>query len=246
MVLATTQQILTAAKKGQTKNYIVYGPLGTGKTSYGVNVLMEVYAKEIEKDGLVQTISQYYFHNPIEMLQLVKRFKAENIKVPVIVPDDFGVWLYALDFAKPLVKSIVKYFQMIRTRVRGGVVMTSPTPTLILGKLRCFPQTVTIKISEAPGGEQYNRPLKDIRLAKAYRSWLLPDLQKLRVHKLYEDKFSCMLPNDLYHWLEEKREDYVSYLENEIERNIPQYMKEMQMVKDSNSNTDVSVGTQSF
>jgi hypothetical protein len=227
MGLVTAHQIRIAEKKGQTKNFIVYGPLGCGKTSYGCQNLMELYAKEIEKDGLIQTIEQYYFHNPVEMLTLMRRF---DKAVPAIMPDDFGVALYALDFAKPLVKSIVKYFQMIRSKTHA-VIMTSPTPTLILGKLRCFPQTITIKVSEAPAGDQYKRPLRDLRLAKAYRSWLLPDLQKLRIKKLYEDQFSCYLPTELYEWLEKKRKVYVQMLEEEIERNLPKFWKEQAMVE---------------
>lgn len=229
MGLVTANQVRTAIKKGQTQNFIVYGPLGKGKTSYGVQVLMELYKKEIERDGLIQTISKYYFHNPVEMLRLVRKFEKP---VACIMPDDFGVVMYALDFAKPLVKSTVKYFQMIRSRTHS-VLMTTPTPTLILGKLRCFPQTITIKVSEQSAGEQHGRPLRDLRLAKAYRSWLLPDLQKLRVKKLYEDEFSCYLPTELFEWLQKQREEYVKALEDEIERNIPKFMKEQQQVSTS-------------
>lgn len=229
MGLVTASHIHKSYIKNECKNYIVYGPLGKGKTSYAAQILMELYEKEIQKDGLIQTISKYYFHNPVEMLKMLRKFPK---RVPCIVPDDFGVWLYSLDYAKPMVKSIVKYFQMIRTKT-SGVVMTAPTPTLILGKLRCFPQTVTIKISELPAGEQHGRPLRDLRIAKAYRSWLLPDLQKLRVKKLYEDQFSCYLPTELYEWLEKRREFYVKVLEDEIERNLPKFMKEEMLLEAS-------------
>jgi hypothetical protein len=229
MVLATVAEIQKAIAKNECKNFIVYGPLGKGKTSYAVQCLMELNQKEIEKDGLIQTISKYYFHNPLEMLERVRKF---DKAVAAIAPDDFAVWMYSLDYGNPLVKAIVKYFQMIRTKTHG-VIMTAPTPTLILTKLRCFPQTITIKISEAPGHHrlQANRPLKDIRIAKAYRSWLLPDLQKLRVHKLYEDEYSCMLPNELYQWLEKKRKIYVKMLEEEIERKLPPSLK-LQLVNE--------------
>jgi len=227
MPLVTAHHIRQNFKNNECQNFIVYGPLGVGKTSYSLQVLMEIYEKDIERDGLIQTLSQYFFHTPSEMLRTLRKFPT---RIPAIAGDDLGVHLYALDFQKPLVKSMTKMFQMIRTRT-SSVIMTTPTPTLILGKLRCFPQTVTIKIKKNSGWEQHGRPLRDLRTARAYRSWLLPDLQKLRIKKLYEDVFGVYLDRELYEWCCKKREIYVKLLEEEIERNLPKHLREGELLK---------------
>lgn len=219
MGLATAHFIRESHEHNECQNYIVYGPLGIGKTSYALTVLTELYKKEIERDGLIQTISRYFFHTPLEMLQMVRKLDKQ---VMAIAGDDLGVWLYSLDYQKPLVKSIVKMFQMIRTKT-SAVIMNTPTPTLILGKLRCFPQTITIKIKKKLSPEY--RAFKDLRIATAYRAWLLPDLQKLRIKKLYIDEFSCLVDTELWEWCNKKRETYVRILEDEIESNLPKQMQ---------------------
>jgi hypothetical protein len=97
--------------------------------------------------------------------------------------------------------------------------------------LRAFPQTITIKLVKNPSGDQATRPLRDLRTAKAYRSWLLPDLQKLRIKKMYEDVFGLYLPTPLYQWHINERAGYVRQIEEEIERNLPKGMKELQKLE---------------
>jgi len=223
MGLVTAYEIVKSFHNNECQNFFVYGPLGYGKTSYSLQILMEIYKKQIEKDGLVQTLSRYFFHNPLEFLRSVRSYQHQ---VPAVAWDDAGVWLYYLDFHNPVVKSIAKMMQLIRTKT-SSVIFTTPSPTLVLGKLRNFPQTLTIKIKKPRYDEDHpHRTLDDLRVATAYRSWLLPDLQKLRVKKLYEDDFSKMLPNELYEWACKQRKEYVRQIEDEIERHLP---KELQL-----------------
>lgn len=211
MGLVTAHQIREAFKANECQNYIVYGPTGVGKTSYSLQNLMEIYQT---KDPDI--LKKYVFFNPVEFLRGMKSFRG-GARVPAVSWEDAGVWLYYLDFHDPIVKSISKMMQLIRTRV-ASVIFTTPSPTLILGKLRNFPQTTTIKIKKS---WEQPRTLKDLRTATAYRSFMLPDLQKLRVKKMYEDEFGLYLPNDLYKWYVNEREDYVVQIEEEIEANMP-------------------------
>lgn len=222
MGLVTAHQIEQSHKNNECQNFIVYGPLGTGKSSYALQILMEIYKTEDP-----EILKQYFFFNPLEFLRALRQFKEQ---VKAIVWDDAGVWLYYLDYHSPMVKSIAKMMQLIRTKT-SSVIFTTPTPTLILGKLRAFPQTITIKIVKNAGGEQQGRPLRDLRTAKAYRSWLLPDLQKLRVKKLYEDLFGLYLPTPLYQWHIQQRAGYVRQIEDEIEKNLPKSMKEIKQME---------------
>lgn len=208
----TAHRIKEVYKANECQNFIVYGPTGVGKTSYALQTLMEVYGTA-DPDIL----KNYVFFNPLEFLKAMKSFRGGK-KVPAVSWDDAGVWLYYLDFHNPVVKSISKMFQLIRTRT-SSVILTTPNPTLILGKIRNFPQTITIKVKKS---WEQPRTLKDLRTATAYRSFMLPDLQKWRVQKVYEDDFGVYLPNDLYKWYVAEREGYVVQIEEEIEGNMPE------------------------
>lgn len=222
MGFVTVHNILQSHKNNECQNFIIYGPLGVGKSSYALQILMEIYKT---KDP--EILKQYFFFSPVEFLRALRRFKEQ---IPALVWDDAGVWLYYLDFHSPVVKSIAKMMQLIRTKT-SSVIFTTPTPTLILGKLRSFPQTVTIKVVKNAGGEQWGRPLRDLRTAKAYRAWLLPDLQKLRIKKLYEDTFGVYLPTPLYNWHIQERAGYIRQIEEEIEKNLPKSMKEQKQME---------------
>jgi len=196
----------------ECRNFIIYGPLGYGKTSYALHTLMEIY-----KTHDPEVLDKYFAFTPQEFLRKVRGFKP---RVETICWDDAGVWLYYMDYNHPIIKKLAKMMQVIRTRA-SSVILTTPSPTLILGKLRNFPQTLTIKIIKNPG----NQYQQDKRRATAYRSYLLPDLQKLRIKKMFIDDFSVMLPNDVYKWFNDKREVYVEQLEADIDNDLTPKMQ---------------------
>ena len=212
MGLAIVQEIKKAHWDNQCQNFMLYGPLGYGKTSYAIQILMEIY-----KTKDVEILKKYFAFTPLEFLNMIRAFDKQ---VPAVVWDDAGVWLYYMDYAHPVVKQLGKMLQMIRTRT-ASIIFTTPMPTLILGKLRNFPQTLTVKIRKLSG----NKYQRHLRRATAYQTWLFPDLQKSRVKKRFIDDFSVMLPEEIYSWLCEKREIYVKMLELEVEKCLPQSMR---------------------
>jgi hypothetical protein len=211
MGLVTAHYIRQAHWNNECQNFIAYGALGYGKTSYALQVLMEIYDTE---DPAV--LEKYFAFTPEEFLKMVRGFKKQ---VPAVVWDDAGVWLYYMDYAQTMTKQLSKMMQMVRTKT-ASTIFTTPTPTLILGKLRNFPQTLTLKIIKTSG----NSPLS--RRANGYRSWFLPDFKHSGVRKVYEDDFSVMLPNAVYEWYNKKRLGYVKMLEDEIEKALLPSLKE--------------------
>ena len=213
MGFITTETIKTSHYNNECQNFIVYGPLGYGKTSFALQVLMELYKTE-DPDIL----KKYFFFDPAEFLAKVTRFKTQ---VPAVAWDDAGVWLYYMDYQSGLLKNVSKLMQLIRTRT-AAVIFTTPTPSLVFGKLRNFPQTITLKVSKT-FGDQYRR---DRRRVTAYRSWMMPDLQKLRVKKLYVDDYSCMLPQDLFKWYCEQRRGYIEQVEEKLQSELPESLQQ--------------------
>jgi len=216
LVLITTTLIEKARHNNECRNFIVYGPLGYGKTAFSLNVLMELY-DTTDPDIL----SRYFFFDPAEFLNKVTRFKQQ---VKSVAWDDAGVWLYYMDFQTDLIKNVSKLMQLIRTRT-ASVIYTTPTPTLILGKLRNFPQTTTLKISKR-GGEPRPGYRNTARRVTAYQSYMLPDLHKLRVRKLYVDDFDVMLPRDVYKWYCNERRGYIEQIEEKLQVELPEALLE--------------------
>ena len=216
MGFITSALIQKALHNNECRNFIAYGPLGYGKTSFALQVLMEVYGTQ-DPDIL----SKYFFFDPKEFLAKVTKFKKQ---VPAVAWDDAGVWLYYMDFQSGLIKSVSKLMQLIRTRT-ASVIYTTPTPTLILGRLRNFPQTTTLKISKI-GGEPRPNYKNNMRRVTAYQSYLLPDLHKQRVRKLYVDDFSCMLDQDVYEWYTEERRGYIEQIEEQLQGELPDSLKD--------------------
>ena len=213
MGFITTEMINKSHYDNECQNFIVYGPLGYGKTSFALQVLMELYNTE-DPDIL----SKYFFFDPAEFLSKVTQFKDQ---VPAVAWDDAGVWLYYMDYQSSLLKNVSKLMQLIRTRT-AAVLFTTPTPSLVFGKLRNFPQTITLKVSKVSG----HLHERNLRRVTAYRSWMMPDLQKLRVKKLFVDDYSCMLPNDLFKWYSEQRRGYIEQVEEKLQSELPKSLQD--------------------
>jgi hypothetical protein len=225
--LVTAHYIREAYKNYECRDFIVYGPRGYGKTSYALQVLMELY-KTDEPDVL----SKYFAFTPTEFMDKMDKF---NERVPGICFDDAGVWLFSLDYGRTEVKNLVKVMSIIRT-MTASTIFTSLLPTLIVNKLRTFPQTQCIKISKTTG----NPYKKNVRQALGYRSWLLPDMHKWRIKKDFIDTFSIMLPDPLFEWYEKERMFHVKQLQDEIRKSLKSTKTKDEPPKD-NANAEATI-----
>lgn len=187
---------------------IVYGPLGYGKSSYsikvGVEVLQEVY--EVSEQEAWELIKQFIVFHPRQFFEKIRQVEnTVDKRVPFLIWDDAGLWLYALDWTDPFVAAVGKYLNVARTHL-ASLICTTPLPTWIVKKLRNFPQSFTIKIIKETGmpGEDRWR-----RIAKAYRSWVTPDMKRSGVKLVYQDYFKCKLPTKFYwDWYKPLRDAY--------------------------------------
>ena len=220
MGFITVDLIKRAYRNNECNSVIVYGGRGKGKTSFGIQALME-----LENTDDIDILKKYIFFDPAEFLIKIKQLKH---RARAIMWDDAGVWLYYMDFQSGLLKSVSKLMQLIRTRT-ASVIYTTPTPTLILGKLRNFPETKTLRVSKIGGQKESSFPdhpyKNNMRRVTAYQSYMLPDLHKQRVRKLYVDDFNCILPNHIFKWYTNERKGYIEQLEEQVENDLPDYLK---------------------
>ena len=197
MGLKLAQLIRKAWENDEFIAVIVYGPQRIGKTAYSLKVLAEVMGKNGVPDYSIATAKRNLVFPPKQFLE---RVESITMKEPMIVWDDAGMWLYALDWYDPWVKAVAKYLNVVGTDL-AAVIFTTPLPTWVISKLRGLPQVITIKIIKT-GASHF------ARRATAYRSWMAPDMKKTGVRKIFYDNFSCKLPDRLYRWYHPIRKGY--------------------------------------
>jgi hypothetical protein len=196
-MFVTTKLILDAFYKDEFVLVIIYGPLRYGKSSLAFQILAEVY-----KTWDLNVLRQYIGFHPKDVLSSWMKLSGQKRKA--YVWDDAGLWLHALDWNSPFVKQVGKYLNVGGTDW-GGLILTAPLPTWISRKIRGIPQAITLKVVKtfATGSSQ-----EHLRKATAYRWWLAPDMKHTGVHKIFEEHFSCMLPQPFYDWYKPYRDQF--------------------------------------
>ena len=86
----------------------------------------------------------------------------------MLIWDDAGLWLMALEHWHPFVRAVIKYLNVARTNW-ASLIFTTPLPTWVIKKIRGFPQAVTLKIIKTRSDKEY--PNRE-RMARAFRYWV--------------------------------------------------------------------------
>lgn len=146
---------------------------------------------------------KYLVFKPEQFLALVDELMSTDPprKVPMIVWDDAGLWLYAMEFSDPRVVSVVKFLNVMRTVV-AGLVLTTPTDEMIVRKIPTLPGTRKATVTEEQrSGTSYMRRFSVAKTIKT--KW-----GKKFVKDYLEDYFNVMLPTDVYNYYKPLRDSY--------------------------------------
>lgn len=230
MPFKTTQLIEEAYRNDEFQIFIIYGPFGYGKSSFGIQILNELFGLwKHNADGSITflkdnwqdiLLSKILFH-PRDFVYRCYNKGADSdsdSREKTIVWDDAGYWLHALDFNHPMVKAVAKYLNVARTDF-ASIIFTAPLPTWITTKIRNLPQAITLKVIKVSG----NSFQKNLRRANAFRYWVAPDMRKSGVRKIYEDDFSVKLPDPVFEAYKPLRKKYTT----EASRNMLTELKEI-------------------
>lgn len=200
-----------------------YGPLGFGKSAYalkvGVDVLLWWYRhtlfsaydyrilEEYEEARRVawELVKQFIIFHPEQFFHKLDEIEALGIRSPILIWDDAGLWLFALEYNDPFLIKVTKYFVVARTLL-GSVFCTTPNPSYIINKLRNFPQSYNIGIIKTTGSKKGLDKYK--RRGKAYLQYY-NIIKGMRVSgPKYHDDFICLMPDDFYKWYKPLRDSY--------------------------------------
>lgn len=180
---------------------ILYGEWNVGKSAYALKVLMDL---NNDPKGLkLDEYKQFVTFKPEHYVSLNIYLLMRQIKAKLIVWDDAGLWLFALDWSDPKVKGAVKFLNVAKTTC-GGLILTTPSPDMILKKVRMIEGIHIGKIVKLTGDER-NRGRW--RRAKIYRN-MLPVIGGRRVKQVVEDDFSKWLPDHVWEWYDPLRRSY--------------------------------------
>jgi hypothetical protein len=189
--------------------FIIYAPLGFGKSAYsfkcGVEILQHVY--KLGEEEAWEKLKQFIVFHPSQFFQKIEQIEQAGLKrIPFIIWEDAGLWLYAMEWNNPFIEAFIKYLNVARTHL-AALICSSPSPEWVIRKLRRFPSAFTVRILKYSGDKEGFVHTWQ-RIARGYRFWIHPDLRHTGVEKAWEDTFICKMPNKFYDWYKPIRDTY--------------------------------------
>lgn len=201
---------------------IIHGQQGYGKSTYGALSGAEVYGHD-EGTGTFyydwDELRNYIVFTPRQFLEISRR---QHFKQRLVIWDDAGYWLNALDYYDPLVKAVGKFMEVARSKW-GAIVFTCSDQKQILSKIRNIPHAYTIKVIKAQTVHKKNPRhewVGDRRLAKVHKSWVSEDLKKTGRKTKNWDVFYAHMPNYFYKWYKPFRDSFCDLGLDEIEKTL--------------------------
>mgnify|MGYP000094193122 CR=1 FL=1 len=186
---------------------VIYAPLGYGKTTYQFKVTADYLMcryKLTEKEAWESVKYLLVFH-PEQFFEKLDQGQELGYDRLLLNWDDAGLWLFALDFHDPFIEEFIKWLNVARSDC-VGLLCSTPSPMMVIRKLRNFPEAIKIRIIKPSGHTLGHRMWH--RIAKAYHLFLMPDERKYIVRKMFADQFICQMPNDFYEWYKPRRKAY--------------------------------------
>ena len=177
---------------------VLYGAWNVGKSSYCIKVLMDLW--DDPKGNRLDEWKHYIVFKPEHYTALNLYLMSKGEKAKMEIWDDAGLWLYALEWADNKVKGAVKFLNVAKT-TSAGLVLTTPTPKMIVKKVMDIEGINIGKVTRATGASQ------TLRIAKVYKN-SMDIIGKHRINTYLEDPFNVMLPDHVWEWYNPLRVGY--------------------------------------
>ena len=177
--------------EGEFRLVLIYGTGGIGKTSYALQCLRQVDQAHYR---------QRLIFKPQQFVNVITWLKNNNMRIPALVWDDMGFWMYSLDYNDRFVRSAVKFFNVARTVV-SCVIGTTNSLKMLVSSVRNM-DVLTVKVTAV-------RDNPYTSLAKGYRMSITPNFSRY-VRTVFEDEYPRYLEDEDYSWYKPVRDNYVN------------------------------------
>jgi len=212
--LALAKLIVRAYRDDDFLLVIIHGPLRMGKSAYALKVMGQVYDYLKGRPLSTELVKDYVGFQPLEVIHRWLRIKGRRI--PAYLWDDAGVFLSTMDWWTPALKGVQKYMNVIGTDM-NCLILTTPDPRWILRKMLHMPGTLRGKVMKTQSATHSDcHSVKYSRKCRGYKPYLMPDLVKSGVNVIWEDNFSCYIPDDVYAYYQPLRMGYAEYTKQNI------------------------------
>lgn len=183
-----------------------------GKSMYNLKIMAYVYymlEEQSEYSAWMQALDNVVFL-PQHFLDKIQQAIADDNLIPVICIDDaavhFSSYLYFINLYETSLLNAT--FDTIRTAT-NAVLINCPDKSRLLSGLRHY-DDFEVTIYKAESGNFYDRKAVGIKW------YSLPDGHR-KYRKMFEDHFSCFVPNEIYNKYMEKRKHYLKEVSKELQ-----------------------------
>ena len=224
---ALAERVINAYYNDKSLVVIIHGDPRIGKSGYAFKVAIQVYNFLFNWVDLLDIYEASMGYHPLDVMKFWRSIKRpicpiplfRKRKLPLYIWDDGGVYLFNQDYNKPEVKAIMKYFQIIFTKIQV-IIITTPTPKVITAGIRAMPSAVWIQVIRDRGSDRVLAPLppseRFSRRAKLYRPFMSADLKTMKVWRGFREDFDCRFPDPVFERYGPIRENYTRDLEDDI------------------------------
>ncbi len=216
-MLKLTERIIRNFQWDEFEGCVTYGPRGIGKSTYNIKALAQAFGTGGKFD--YERVKKWIVFPPRDFVQKVLKMKGRSMG---IIWEDAGLWLFALDWYDPFVKSAVKYMNVARTDF-GAILFNTPYIGMMTKKLIVAEDILRIKIIKPD--DNIGHPSRP-RIAKIYKPWRSVDQKKYGTTLVKGDKFNAMLPNSFYDWYKPLRDRYAQMAKEMMMQNISSVLKQ--------------------
>lgn len=205
-MLVFSKKVRSAYKRGDFESLFVVGPQGSGKTTYAMLVLYELYHDW-------DTVLRRIVFDPKEILPRFKEALGSGRRLKLVVFDDAGIHLskYLWNLGREgqyTVMLINSMFNVIRSVV-AGVIFTSPDMDILVELRR---KSWWVGQPKTPSGR--DDPIRHMVL---YRKTILPS-GKIHVSKKAIDIYDLrLIPSDVRKEYEAKRREAMEPILKKLE-----------------------------
>jgi len=199
----TSKHILDAYARNDFVGLIIYGKQGIGKSTYMLKVLNEVYG---DWDLALE-------HVVFSLDDLIDIIKSTNKKILCVGWDDAGIHghKYMYFRSKLSMELVSAWLDAIRTQV-SSLLVTTVNPFNLIKPVRT-------------SGFWYGKVAiysRNMRYTAVYSISVLPDGRRY-AKKLYVDRFTLRLPDEVYAKYREKRERFYKEAKEKLVKVIEKY-----------------------